>query len=88
MKRGGVGVDYVRKTVDKYDIIKTLEILEARAERLTIRSENALSHLSALEHLASAASLREAVDLLEHRLGLLEAHPSRGWVNVTGGGRF
>lgn len=77
MKRGGEGVDYIRKTVDKADVLETLRVLEARAERLT--------RLGVMSH---AEGMREVIDMVEHRLGLLEAHPSRGWASVTDGGRF
>lgn len=89
MKRGGDGIDYVRKTVDKADILQTLRVLEARAERLTRRSADAWTRSRCDELVAHADGLREAIDMVEHRLGLLEAHPSRGWANAyDDGGRF
>jgi len=88
MKRGGDGIDYVRKTVDKADILQTLRVLEARAERLVRRADDAWTRSRSDELHAHAAGLRAAIDMVEHRLGLLEAHPSRGWENVTGGGRY
>ncbi len=71
MKRGGAGVDYIRKTVDKSVIIACLTRLEAFA--LTFDEPSGLHSRDA------GRGMRVVIDSLESELNLLEGHPSRGW---------
>ncbi len=85
MKRGGDGVDYIRKTVDKSAVVLVLTSLEAKAERYTMAAHRAVAttdnenNLIVRVYRARAAGLRFAVDALEEELNLLEGYPSRGW---------
>ena len=71
MKRGGEGPEYIRKTVDKTDIMVALWVLEKRASHIAGSVDP--------NQRGRCGGLRSAIDYLETRLNLLEGHPSRGW---------
>ena len=79
MRRGGIGPDYIRKTVDKAAIVAVLSTLERKAERLSKMAEQTMSYRRGIVLAAEATGLRRAIDTLEYQLDLLEGHPTRGW---------
>ena len=79
MKRGGIGPDYIRKTVDKVAITAALTALEADAEIYVKEAEDYTRGAYRDILRAHAAGLRKAIDVLERDRCLLEGHPTRGW---------
>tara|TARA_Y100000310_G_scaffold145364_1_gene144697 strand:- start:72 stop:287 length:216 start_codon:yes stop_codon:yes gene_type:complete len=69
MKRGGEGVDYIRKTVNKWSVVQALTDLQKHAEVLDSTPGCG----------EQADGICYAVDTLADVLDLFEGHPTHGW---------